>query len=204
MARRKGQIGKLSGLNKDGNPNAHWKKFKERLSKYNETSVSDWKPEHALGHFIYRYQAHYDVDFTYSYSGAPGRSSEMYSIKRVIASLGTDSGEMIKDYIDWAFDKVIIPRKIQLSSIGFLFSVNLIRQFKAVYKKNKRISRTTQLPEQYETIASDLKVPVYTYGDLAFAKMAIDSSPDDYPEYQTLFRQLRDNGFDDSVLNTLE
>jgi hypothetical protein len=204
MARRKGEIGKLSGLNVNGEIKLPWRKFKERLDKYDIIPVNEWKAEQALGHILSRFKKLYGFEYALSYSGAPCRCSEIYQTKRMITALGTEDYQVVKDYIDWVYDKKIIPDKITIISVGFFFTGHLIQKFKSVYRKLRKISRTTQLPSTIGVLVSELSISALTYGDLAFAKMAVDNSPEDYPEYKLLFQRLKDSGFDTTILDTLE
>jgi hypothetical protein len=204
--RKKQQKGKLSGLNADGLPNAYWRRFKERLESYQEVPVDDWKEEQMLGHILKRYKDIMGVDFALSYSGPPTKSKEIYCIRRTILVLGADDGPTVKQYIDWVFDTKIIPQKMIISSIAFFFTTNLILTFKRDSRKQNRITRATELPEEYQDIAIGLELDVKTYGDLAFAKVALDDDPDneDLNIYSSLFVMLKDNGFDESILSSLD
>lgn len=217
MARRKAQtitlapdkVKKPSGLKRDGTPNAFWRRFQERLDAYSSVPLSEWKAEEALGHIFKRYTDHYDIDFSLSYSGPPTKCSEIYCTKRMMSMLGGEDPnmEMVKGFIDWSFDSVIIPKKLQIESLAFFFSQKLVREFKAKYKKSKKITRATQLPKNYEAVISSLGFDdIVTYGDLAFVKMAIDSDPenDSYRCYDKLFTSLKGEGFNSGILDTLE
>lgn len=204
------KVKKPSGLKKDGTPNAAWRKFQERLDSYSSIPVSNWNHDQVLGHLFKRYTDHFDIDFSLSYSGPPSKCSEIYCIKRMMSLLGGDNPDpkMVKAFIDWSFDSVIIPKKLQIESLAFFFSPKLVREFKAKYKKAKTITRSTQLPALVEQLASDfgLDDSISTYGELAFAKKAVDANPDNqsYKPYQDFFKSLSDEGFDYSVLNSLE
>lgn len=206
MATRKKQAGKLSGLNADGTPNAYWRRFKERLEAYEETPVADWKEEHMLGHILKRYREFMDVDFALSYSGPPTKCKEIYCIRRMILALGADDGPTVKQYIDWIFDTKIIPQKTTISSIAYFFTTNIVLTFKKDMRKLSRVTRATELPENYQNIAVGLELDVKTYGDLAFAKVALEDDPDneDLTTYVTLFNELKSVGFDESTLNSID
>jgi len=206
MATRKKQQGKLSGLTVDGTPNAYWRRFKERLEAYEEVPVVDWKEEQMLGHIIKRYKDVMEVDFALSYSGPPTKCKEIYCLRRTILALGADDGPTVKQYIDWVYDTKIIPQKMTISSIAFFFTTNLILTFKKEMRRQNRISRATELPKEYSDIAIDSKLDVKTYGDLAFAKVALEDDPnnEDLIVYSNLFGKLREIGFDDSVLESIE
>lgn len=205
MATRKRQKGKLSGLNADGTPNAYWRKFKERLDSYSETLVQDWKPEHILGHILKRYKDYMGVEFAISYSGPPTKCKEIYCTKRMLLALGTEDGQTAKAYVDWVFDTIIIPGKVTISSIAYFFTSSFIMRFKAERRRNFNISRATELPPEIRAIAESLSLDVKTYGDLAFAKIAIDDDPEneELSVYFRLFVDLKNAGFDESILSTL-
>lgn len=207
MASRKKKATKLSGLKNDGLPNAYWRRFKQRLDKYDETPPANWKDEHALGHILKRYKDQVGVDFSLSHSGPPTKSKEIYCIRRMILALGTEDGQVIKNYIDWLFDTIVIPKNITISSIAFFFTADFIFKFKQKLRRNNKITRTTQLPVQYCQLLTNLNITdISTYGDLAFAKLAIDQDPDniEYAIYIEMFNKLSGVGLDIDQLKSLK
>lgn len=203
---KKRQAGKLSGLNSDGSPNAHWKKFKERLDNYNDTAIENWTHEHILGHILKRYKDQVGTDFSLSHSGPPTKCKELYCTRRLVLALGTEDPIIIKKYIDWVYDTIIIPGKVLVSSIAYFFTINMILKFKQEQRKQARISRATKLPENYLNIVQEMSLDVKTYGDLAFAKMALENSPEneDLAIYLQLFNALKVIGFNENILGKLE
>jgi hypothetical protein len=198
--------GRPRGIKIDGCPNAYWRRFKQRLDNYDSADPETWTNEHILGHILKRYRDFYGVDFTLSYSGAPSKCTEMYCVKRMMVALGDEDGFLAKQYIDWVFDKAIQPKDTNIRSIGFFFTGSLIYRFKTAYRKLTKITRSTQLPPQYESLAVGLELTVSTYGDLAFAKMAMENDPenDEYTPYFNLFTKLKEAGFDTGLLDNLE
>lgn len=213
MARRKAKVVQLtpdkvrqpSGLKNDGTPNAYWRRFSERVYNFENVPLSDWKEEEVLGYLLKRYRDCYDIDFSLSYSGPPTKSPEMYCVRRMMTTVGTEKGWILKQYIDWVFDTIIIPQKTKIQGLAFFFTQRICNQFKVLFRKNNRITRTTELPTPYVNIAVELGLSVCTYGDLAFAKMALDQSPDrdDLSSYSALFNKLKGVGFDSAILNGL-
>jgi len=141
------------------------------------------------------------MDFPLSFSGPPTKCPEMYCVRRAMFAVGTEDCSVMKKYIDWVFDDIIIRQKLQITSLAFFFTSRICRQFAANYKKNNRITKTTLLPMAYVDMAPS-GLGLVTYGDLAFAKMAAESNPgrDDLIE---LFVNLKKFGFNDSILNSL-
>lgn len=194
-----------SGLKKDGTPNVPWRKFKERLDTYDSVPLKDWKHDQFLGHIFKRYETQFGTDFVLSYSGPPSKCSEIYCVKRMTTTLGTEDPETVKAFIDWMFDEQIIAKKMQIHSLAFFFTANLIKAFKAQYFKKKKITRASQLTQSLESIINSFGITdIVTYGDLAFAKMATDMNPEDYKEYNNLFNHLNELGFDMTILENLE
>lgn len=191
-----------SGLKRDGTPNVYWKRFEKRLKEYNTVSPLHWSEEQILGYLLEKYRNYYETDFCLSYSGAPTKSSEMYCVRRMMTTLGAMNGREAKEYIDWVFETIIEPRKMQITSLAFFFTRDICNQFKASRKKAKLITRSTNLPSQYLDILSTMEIDAQTYGDLAFVKMARDQNP--VEEYVQLFKKLQDVGFDENLLSKLE
>lgn len=196
------KLQKPSGIKKNGNPNAFWRRFKERLDNYDSVPVSEWGPENVLGHILRRYKERYNLEWTLSYSRPPTKCQEIYCVKRMISSLGTEDGAILKQYVDWMFDDYL--KKNSLNSLGLFFHRGMIGKFKTQYRKSNTVIRSTQLPAPYSEIVEGLGLPIYTYGDLAFAKMAVDGEPNEYPDYVILLKRLQEAGFDNSLLDNLE
>ena len=203
-------VKKPSGLKKDGTPNASWRKFSERLEEYDNSPIKEWKAENLLGYIFKRYSDHYETSFSLSYSGPPSKCSEIYCVKRMLFVLNGENidMELSKSYVDWAFDKIIIPKKMEIQSLAFFFTAKLIREFKSQYKKLNKITRANPLPKYVEDLVTDcgLGDSIATYGDLAFAKKAIDSNPDNegYQVYRDMFFLLKNKGFDINILQRLD
>jgi len=206
MAARKKTKGKISGLKADGKPNAYWRRFKERLDNYADIPVKDWNEEHVLGHILKRYKDQVGMEFSLSYSGPPSKCKEIYCVRRMINFLGAEDGETLKKYIDWVFDTIIIPSNTTISSIAYFFTTNFVLKFKQQMRSESKITRTKKLPENIINLAVGLELDVETYGDLAFAKVAIENDPknEDLEVYFRLFTELKEIGFDETVLNSLE
>jgi hypothetical protein len=207
MAERKiTKVRKIKGLNKDGSISGPWLKFKKKLDTYSTIPVEEWTEYQFLGHILKRYKDYIGMEFSMSYNSAPSKCSELYCIKRMLLSLGTSDPTTVKDYIDFVYDKYIIKNNVSLSSLAYFFTTNFIFEFKKKFRKDSKITRATELPPNCKDVVSGLGVEVNTYGDLAFAKLAIENDPDntDLAIYISMFDGLRNIGFDDSVLGRLD
>lgn len=209
MAKRESdgkEVKKRGRFNKDGQPNAYWRQFKRRLDEYDQIPVQEWKEENILGHILKRYKDQKNIEFTLSYSGAPSRCSELYCVRRMIMTLGTDDYTVIKKYVDWVYDTLVIPNNVTISSLGYFFTRDIVLKFKKDLPKTV-VSRASNLPQDILDVANKLSISdIRTYGDLAFAKIAIQDDPynQDMEKFVLLFDALKNEGFDDSVLVSLE
>lgn len=199
-------VKKPSGIRLDGKPNVSWKKFEERLKSYDQVLVEDWGPEEVLGHIAKRYKDYALIDFGLSYSGPPSKCGEMFLVRRMMYKIGTEKGAILKEYVDWVYDKVIIPQKISITSLAFFFTEKVVSQFKAQFRKSKKITKSTELPNDYVNAAIGLELSINTYGDLAFIKMALSDDPEreDFDVYRTFFDEIKRKGFDEEILLNME
>lgn len=195
---------KPSGLRKDGTPNAHWQKFINETKRHQELPVHRWSLNQILGYIIDRYTKHMGIPFRFSYSGSPTKSKEIYCMKRMATNLATEDPNILKQYIDWIFDKQIIPNKTPIKSLAYFFTRGLCDKFLYHYSQSQRITRTTPLPPKFVEEANSLGLQLNTYGDLAFAKMAVNNSPEDYSEYINYFDRIKNLGFNEQLLNKIE
>jgi len=207
MAERKvTKVRKIKGLKEDGTISLPWKKFKSRLDFYADTPVAEWDEYHFLGHILKRYKDYMGAEYSLSYSGAPSKCGEMYCVKRMLLALGVSEKQVVAEYIDFVYDKYIIPGKVSVTSIAYFFTTNFIFEFKKRFRKESKITRSTQLSPEYKGVISNLNLDVCTYGDLAFARVALENDPNstDLEVYVRMFDELKKIGFDDSVLGRLD
>jgi len=182
-----------------------WQKFFRKFAEIEEIPVSEWKPVHHLAHFALRYEQHYGKRFSFSVRGAPSRCAEVYMLKRIGGMLGTSNQKTLKEYIDWVFDAKLIPTSRKIRSLGFFANTSFCNEFHAYVSERSRIYRYTELPDEYKKVAESLDIPANTFGDLAFAKAAIDMSRDSesVAPYKALFNELYKIGFEFEMIKDL-
>jgi len=197
------KVRKLSGLKADGTPNAYWRRFKERLATFDQTPLDEWGEEQILGYLLKRLSDHYKIEFALSYQGAPTKSPEMYCVRRMMYFVGSQKGWIIKDYIDWVFDTIIAPQKTKVDTLAFFFTKKICQRYRGVFAERQKITRSTELPPNYKKEAEDANLFINTYGELAFAKMALDADPE-RQDIKNLFVHLEDLGFSTAILERLD
>lgn len=187
-------------------PNKWWSNFFEKFKEIDSLKVSQWKETHHLAYICKRYESLYGRKFSFSFKSSPGKCPEMVLVKKIGPMLGTSNQSTIKQYIDWVFDEKIIPKNMHLRSLGFLTLPGLGNEFLAARAKAKIIQKTTTLPKEYQSIVDKFELPIQTYGDLAFAKNAVEEYPNDESRlpYKNMLNELYCFGFDATLLNNLK
>jgi len=187
-------------------PNKWWANFFEKFKEIETLKISQWKEIHHLAYICKRYKDIYGRQFSFSFKSSPGKCPEMVLVKRIGPMIGTSNQKIIKEYIDWVFDEKIIPKNMHLRSLGFLTLPGLGNEFLAAKAKAKIIDKTTILPKEYQDIVDRFELPIQTYGDLAFAKNAIDEAPEDESRlpYKNMLNQLYCMGLEPSILSGLK
>lgn len=182
-----------------------WQKFLAKFEEINNLPVEQWKEAHLLGYFCKRYETLYEQKYALSFKGAPSRCTEIYMIKRTMAMLDTTDPEVVKHYIDWIFDQKIIPNKMRIRTIGFLTTPGFGNVYNQYRSKKEKITKSTELPQQYKAIVDELNVDASTYGDLAFIRMALEKSSNtsSMEPYLVLFNRLKELNFKPETLDSL-
>lgn len=182
-----------------------WQNFLGRFSEIETVPLSQWRELHLLAYLCKRFENHFGKKFALSMRGAPSKCTEIFMVKKTMAMLNSVNPSIVKQYIDWVFDKKVIPNRLNFRSVGFLMSADMVNQFQCFLAKTTKIAKTTELPQEWLAIANQLDLPVATYGDLAFAKMALDQAPESEARapYRTLFSNLIRLGFEPNILTTL-
>jgi len=183
-----------------------WENFFKKMNSYKDLPVEEWKEYQILGYLVSRLELHLQRKFAFSLTGQPSKCKEIFFIKKMIYSLDTKDAETVKQYIDWVFDKKIIPGKVKIRTLAYFHNSSFTNQFLDEIKKSKQITRTTPLPEEYKTIVDFFKAPAETFGDLAFVKKVIESNPNDEDSliFKKMFSNLISIGFKEDSLKDLK
>lgn len=186
--------------------NKYWQNFFKKFDTINSLPRHLWNYQEFLAYFCKRFQDHYKRNFSFSLSGPPSKCQELFLIKKICAMLNTNDPNKIVAYIDWMFDKKIIPTNKKLTSIGFLTMPNFGNEFGYWYEENNTIQKTTDLPIEYINLAKQMNLPILTYSDLAFAHQAIQSNPDSISRqpYKDFLTQIQTMGMDLNILKDLK
>lgn len=182
-----------------------WKKFLARFAEIDSLALKDWRDIHFLAYICKRYKTFFKKNFVLSYKGAPSKCTEIFLVKRMMVMLETFNPFVIKEYIDWCFDKKIIPQEMQIRTLAFFGNPQSVIDFNYYRMASSKITRAKELPYSYKEIINALNLSVNTYGDLAFIQMALETDDDSEERlpYRILFDQLQRIGFDPKCLENL-
>ncbi|HVI43050.1 MAG TPA: hypothetical protein VM577_20780 [Anaerovoracaceae bacterium] len=182
-----------------------WRNFFDKFAEIDQLKNSKWKEIHQLAYICRRYEQYYGRKFSFSLKNAPSKCPEIVLVKKMCAMLGTTNARTIREYIDWIFDEKIIPKDMKIRSLAFFMTPGLGNEFFIKRVEKNKIDKTTELPNEYKEVVDSLGLPVSTYGDLAFAKCALEEAPNSESRapYRQLFDKLAAMGFDSMVLNGL-
>jgi hypothetical protein len=191
----------------------HWQKFFNKFLETPHIPVSNWKEHHLLGYILHRCSIAYETPLSLSFSSAPSKCEEIVFVKRMIVMLGGVGMEIMKKYVDWVFDKKIIPNRMKIRKLTLFLNTSLANEFINEYSKNidggnvnkalqsNILTRGSELPNHILEIIKSQNMELKTYGDLAFAKMAADQENE---EYMKLFESLKLINFDTNILADLK
>ena len=187
-------------------PSKWWISFFKKFDEIGKVPIPKWKPIHHLSYFTQRYEDVYGKRFSFALDGQPSRCKEIFMIKKIMAILGTSNQKTVKDYIDWVFDNKVISVNRKVRSIGFFANASFCNEFHLSMIEKNKIKRGTPLPTNYQIVVDILNLPINTYGDLAFAKRALDEAPDSESRniYRYLFKELYRVGFEYSMLEEIK
>ena len=104
-----------------------------------------------LGYFSELYTKHYGVDFVFSLNDKGlFRGSEAHQIRKMYGLLANNA-KVSKKYLDWVFETKVGQKKRKITSLGFLATPAIVNEFNLLQQKNKRITRSTALPNGMTT-----------------------------------------------------
>lgn len=188
----------------DTKPSKHWQNFFHKLGMFERFDPNQWTEIQLLGYVCDRYKKLYNREYSIPIKGAPGKCSEMFFIRNMIRTLGTSDINIAKEYVDWVYDKKIIPSNKKIKTFSYFMMTGLVNEFQFEKTESEIIKRSTELPNNYKEIANSLNVSVSTYGDLAFVKMAYDKAKGDINNtYVNFFTSIINSGFNIEILERL-
>jgi hypothetical protein len=170
--------------------NPAYEAFFARFKEIETLPLAEWKAVHLLAYFCKRYFDHYQISYTFKFnSPSPSKSFEVFKMNGLLHSISKDP-TIIKQYIDFFFDKVVIEKKKRFTSISAMTDAKLVNTFKWDIINARHIDRSTSLPAQYLEIAKAVDENIKTFGDLAFVKQASGTNKD----YGELLLRLKEAG----------
>lgn len=174
----------------------HYKKFFSKFGEIDNVEIKDWKVVHLLAYLCKKYETHYGLKYSFKFNNpAPSKSYEVYQIKKLANMLSSDP-QILKDYLDWVFEKKIIEKKKRITSLGYFTHIDIVNDFKFKFLFNKKqIARTDHLATNIASICARNGFSIKTYGELAFVKRM--------PNQDTLFDELKSIGFNIDVLDKI-
>lgn len=183
-----------------------WRNFLEKFKEIDGLKVCKWKEVHHLAHITRRYEQLYNVSFALSFKGPPSKCTEIVLVKKMCAMLDTTNPIKIKTYIDWVFDRKIIPHNMRIRSLAYFTAPGLGNEFNLFWKDRNRIQKATELPMEYQVLAVQLDLSISTYGDVAFVHSALeqDSESESRRPYKQFMNGLIALGFDTDVLKEIK
>ena len=181
-----------------------WQKFFLTFSEIDKLAPAYWKEKHFLAYFCFRFEQHFKQKFSFSFNGPPSKCTEIIFIKKIYSMLNTSNPIMIKSYIDWVFDKKIIPKNLKIRTQGFLITPGLGNEFNFFWQESNKITKSTELPTAALILAKEFEVSAETYGDLGFICEALKQSSAGRDNYQKFIHKLEAIGLDFSPLKDLK
>lgn len=180
-------------------PNEKYAKFFSTFNEIDSLPVSNWKPSHILGYFCKKYKEHYQTDYKFKFNNpAPSKCFEVFQIKK-LAQMLSSNPTILKEYIDWIYLNKVVKAKRKLTSISFMTVEGVVNEYKVRYllSPTQNISRSTLLPEKYQSLFHSKGFTISTYGDLAFLAQMDDS------QVVSCLQEAESLGLDKSVLSRI-
>jgi hypothetical protein len=189
---------KLDGGNLGDAPNINYQKFFAKFLEIETLPIKEWNVNCILAYFCKLYKKQYNSDYKFKFnSPAPSKCFEVFQVKKLGQMLSKDP-IILKEYIDWVFDTHVLKAKRKLTSISFLNSEPLLKEFKMNYLlANENINRSTALKPAYIQVLSEFG-DMQSYGDLSFLYQSFKSSSLDKElnnKFELALKKLIELGF---------
>ena len=185
-------------------PNEKYKKFFDGFKNIDTLPVDQWGKAELLGYFCRLYKQTYNVEYQWKFNHqSPSKCFEVWQFNTLCSKLSANP-QILKDYIDWAYQNLVPKAKRRLTSISFMTKDEVLTPYKMNVllggKKNLNADRSTLLSEKYYSIMVRFNYAhVKTYGDLAFL-YHMDPLPIFIAD---ALHDLSEVGFDEEILKRI-
>jgi hypothetical protein len=154
-------------------PNEKYAKFFAKFAEIDTLPIEQWRTPHLLAYFCRKYKETYHVDYAWKFNNpTPSKCFECWQMNTLAAKLSANP-QILKDYIDWAYQNIVPQAKRRLTSISFMTKDEVVNPYKVNVllggKKSPNVDRSTPLSANYQAILKvSADTSITTYGDLAF------------------------------------
>lgn len=153
-----------------GDRNEGWKKFRDNYKELFREEKNWLEPKHTvscvLGCFLYNYKKHYKTNFALvPNSPNPFSSKEVKDIWKLISAFDGNALD-VRKYILWFFSKKI-KGSTNITSIAYLNTPNIIREFKIKLEKSKHYTRASKLPPSFIKWCQDNEPSIFNTHELS-------------------------------------
>jgi hypothetical protein len=182
-------------------PNEKYKKFFDKFVEIDSLDVTQWKAAHLLGYFCKKYKETYHTDYSWKFNNpSPSKCFEVWQFNTLCAKLSANP-KILRDYIDWVYQKIVPQAKRRLTSISFMTRDEVVNDYKLnvllAGQKSLHVDRSTPLPANYQDVLREVaNLNINTYGELAFVSQ-MEPMPDNI---SAALDKITDIGFDREVL----
>ena len=119
-----------------------------------------------LGYFCARYKDYYGIGYTLSLNEKGlFRGPEINVMRRIYRMLHQDV-MACKDYIDFIFARKVQKRKKRISSLSYLAVQDFVQEYRLAKESQKKIRRSTNLPEKMVRWVEEFTPGVREYVEL--------------------------------------
>lgn len=182
-----------------------WQKFFVKIASFDKTNEKYWDEYQILGYLCKRFKEHYNCDVAFSLKNAPSKCSEIVLIKKILASVGP-SPTKTKQYIDFVFDKKIIPNKTKIKSIFYFLNAGYFNEFNIFWENSRKKTKSTEIPKEWVDAGKKYDIQISTWGELAFISEALkqDSESESRKNYKNFIYDIYNLGFDEVDLRDIK
>lgn len=136
-----------------GHEDIRWQQFYLNYMKiYRDKSRWDNAKDQVmcvLGFYCHMYQEHYQTPYVFVPKNPnPFGCKEIKDVWQLLSVFSKDA-HRVRKYIYWFFTKYIHGRQIDITSLAYLTTPNIIRQYMLYTQKKSKITRSSALPASF-------------------------------------------------------
>ena len=126
-----------------------WSEYFNRWETEEYWNIKKEMPTCVVSYFCHRFFKHYGYAYSFDYNSPIPFKSKEFKTARKLLLMFEGKAKIVRNYIDWVFEKRIKRTNYTLTSFGFFGLGKLVNEYNNARARKRILRRSSPLPEDF-------------------------------------------------------